>query len=1787
MAKKSAFEEARDFLKGATISVGNKLSAFGQDYMNYGRKLQQQKIDRAQRIQSFIKDNPYVDFTRPSLLGPIGQIKPSRQAMENIPAFNFADKAVERQNTGLKKFGVGLALGIPQSILNTPRMLTGGIIRTENAVRDRKPLTQVIGTATEPAEGLLNLLTMGAGGGLASQGGRQLLIRGSEGVGKQSLKQLFVKGIGTGAKYGFGYGTLQGLQANQNANNVGEQLLGTLPYSATGAVTGGAIGGPVAVTSYVLNNAITKYLTPAIRNMFLENKKIGGFLTPEEMRQSAKMVGNSRPGFVQWANQIADAAEQQGLVIKLDLQGTSPNKMGQLMRVRGGETYSAVLVQPPTSNISPAAIQSVPQTQLMSPEARPQLNAPTVPIIPPSEARTFVTNATSPEAPTVAPTLEEVVAPAEKIIQLGQTSLKNILPNMSPNVQTIANQLVPAGENIQTSDGIKLLFGQKLAIPEDIAVRLSKEITSLENEAGKYASAGVAIPAELSSDIKQLTKQLAGVEEVPGIKQLTVAEAEKKFSVGKAPSPVETSPFSDIITTGEIPGVKKPEVPFDQAETFQTTLRMLDEFRRVNSEIPDIFTPKAVDASKILSDEQVAQTALDNFRGYAPNKEPAIKYTPEVEARFQELSTMKADFQKQIGEIEDALRNYEFYGKRFGELLNKTELKSLKTDLVKSVKSIDQEAKGLQETGEPIMVLAPAEPVPGNDELAIEALRNWRDGVPPIEKSPAEALLSTAREPDYYKNLTPEQKAKGIEEAGNAAERMTGGKDEVEGSPLEEGPQIATAKALEEVNKSLGRPVEFNKAQKELFNSIFAKWIGQRDVAKTEGVELAEKFAGIPAELGPEIIRARENPDIPMSEEVAQWIKPIAEEYDRLYQTAVDAGINIHYLNNYMTHIWEKSPEEVATAYLAAKTRFNFAGERLIPTYDEGIQMGLTPRFTHPAQIIAHYVERLEQTKANVKMMLDLKAAGIVVSAAEGIKYPGYAAISAPGVDRSIGRTTVGKKTGLVVGDYYAPREVANVLNKVFSPDERNWFGKTVGVGAKLSGLVQDVTLSGGLPYTPLNAYTFGQAVKEFTAGVGGMWNSPVLSTKRILSPIVSVLRSTIPGQSTQFFKDNVGVIKEMQALNIPVSTNYSIENIIDKKLAERVFGKGVREIWNKAINEPTFKKFMPMLQINMYKDIKNAALKKNMSPEVASEVAAKAVKSFYGVVGSEEIAKRSRVFHDAISTVLFAPKYRESMVRIWWTAAKSASPIGVEGGKVKGNNPFNLSNLTSTNFLIGTLLTIAAYNIAQIAITGKPMSENPEGMEDKLLIPIAGGTVMGIPILPSVGTVPRAAIRTLNDILRGDIPAALGESKAYLSSLLAPLVEAGTNENYFGQQIYEDNDSPAQKYKKMGLYLATAYNHPWIEAVISHYVNNEPTYQTISKAMELPIRWYTTKSINAKYYYANLDQARTSLSPDAQVVWDKLHPSSGPVYTDEDGLAVDDARSTMANALDRIAHPEIVVAEGDVELQTAQDQGNPVNPFYNLTAGQQLTVLMLKTFYPGEATKKQIQNENLEWLQPYWDARDTWYKDMESRGLMKKDSPGDVSQNKKDTVYALVDKGVTSTKEITSILNDASVRQGSDMTFTEDEVNKAIVDRGYITPSPEVQQKLDYYNTLPKGTGARSRYLRANPDVTAYFDAQTQLTNDKRLELGLPPTSSSGGSSGWGSYKAKPKIKVPAASKSKKVSLKGPLKTTITPLKTTKTSLRSSVKAIPKRTYSIGSPSGKVSLKVKNNLPAVLSGIK
>jgi len=860
-------------------------------------------------------------------------------------------------------------------------------------------------------------------------------------------------------------------------------------------------------------------------------------------------------------------------------------------------------------------------------------------------------------------------------------------------------------------------------------------------------------------------------------------------------------------------------------------------------------------------------------------------------------------------------------------------------------------------------------------------------------------------------------------------------------------------KGIEMTSEETQTAADFSsfKAEEDpkVFKKIFADWIGKRESSKTKATVEASKFSNVPG--NPEdIIKSVEGGNIKLSPEQQTYSTELRKTYDKLFEEAKKEGVDMNYLENYLTHIWDKPITQVAQEYKNAKQTFGFAGNRSLPTYEEGIKMGLVPKYNNTAQILEDYTRRLNETFANIELFKNLKKEGLIVSGNKVSNSPDFAPINAPGFPRA--RATIGDQQ-TVISNWYAPKNVANQINRIFTPQDYGMLGKVAETGAKVSGAIQDITLSGGLPKTPLNAWSVAQVTKEVLSG-------------RIISPFKNLFRSLSTNASNKFFEENAGQIIKMQERNIPLQTTFETKNLINQSTAKKLFGDSVGSAWNKVMNEPTFKLFMPQLQISLFNDIEAKLISKGIDQKQAADTAAQAVKNFYGIVGSDVLASRNKLGKDLTQTVLFAPRYRESMINFWANNIKALK------------NPFSAENITNTKFSIGAIMTFIAMNAVNKANTGKNMWENPEGKEDKMLIKTQDGYI-GVPFLSSIATIPRLTIKTGKHLISGNLPETVNDMKSLLSSGVRPVVDIFTNEDYFGGEIYDPDST--NKWGDIGLYLAGQYNHPYIREImnvagqsLSPEVKKKlglnkqsvPAYQTFSKALELPFRFYNNKvgrdALSSAYYYESKDEALKELNSKEKQIYTTLEQTRP-----DDISASADIQMDMAEALTLLANPSVLRTKAKTAIDTAAKTGETLDPFYTLTPEQQQTVLRLKTFYPGDKEKSNITNENIDWLKPYWTARSAYFDELESKGIIQ---PQEESEE-----YA----------------------------------------------SPEMQKKLDYYYTLPYGTGARTQYINANPDLVEYWDKKRAITNEKRAELGLTQQE------GFTKYAKKPKKVSISASKS------------------------------------------------------------
>lgn len=698
------------------------------------------------------------------------------------------------------------------------------------------------------------------------------------------------------------------------------------------------------------------------------------------------------------------------------------------------------------------------------------------------------------------------------------------------------------------------------------------------------------------------------------------------------------------------------------------------------------------------------------------------------------------------------------------------------------------------------------------------------------------------------------------------------------------------------------------EGNKKGFQKIFSEFIGKKDASSTRGVVQGIKIKNVPANPV-EVIKAIENPQGNHSPEVKKYIEQFRKLDDEVFNKAKELGLDIAYRENHIAHLWNRPQPQVEQMYQVFKQKYGLANERIIPTYEEGIKMGLEPKYNNPSQILAESVKKLEEVKAGIEAFTKLKDQGFIVPASVGMRRADFAPIQATGFPKNASR--VNKDLG-TLGNWYAPKEIADQINRVFSSQDYGPIGSILEKGKNLSGFVQDIGLSGGVPKTPMNAFGAAQILKESLAG-------------RPVQAVSSFIRSFSDNASKKYFENNSGQIIKMQERNIPISSSFNIKNLAGgtmdevKGMVSKAFNKDVKgslgnlkNIWDSTMNEPTFQKFMPQLQVSLFNDIEKAALKNGKDANSAADIAAQAVKNFYGTTGSDVRAAQQGVqnplVQDFLGTFTFAPKFRESMINFWVNNAKALK------------NPLSLENRTNTAFVGGAIATYIGMDRLNYALNGRHMSENPQGTEDKLLVPVGGGDVIGVPFLSSIATIPRALYREGKMLIKGDISSAARDAgQTFTSMMIKPIADVIANSDYFGNEIAKDDMDSKEKYQAQAKYLISQYtSHPYLKELTNPSNQGDPAYQRLSRSMELPFRFYTEASLASKTYFAARDKALSSMNDKEQSAFNSIPKAD-----------TNDPNTRILKYQIYLTYPKVFEAKQKIELETAAKTNRAIDPLY------------------------------------------------------------------------------------------------------------------------------------------------------------------------------------------------------------------------------------------------------------------
>lgn len=209
--------------------------------------------------------------------------------------------------------------------------------------------------------------------------------------------------------------------------------------------------------------------------------------------------------------------------------------------------------------------------------------------------------------------------------------------------------------------------------------------------------------------------------------------------------------------------------------------------------------------------------------------------------------------------------------------------------------------------------------------------------------------------------------------------------------------------------------------------------------------------------------------------------------------------------------------------------------------------------------------------------------------------------------------------------------------------------------------------------------------------------------------------------------------------------------------------------------------------------------------------------------------------------------------------------------------------------------------------------------------------------------------------------------------------------------------------------------------------------------------------------FFQARDRALSNLNKEEKDAYELLHPGG-------EGVSDYDPRKTIINANLRLKYPNVFDAEQSIAIGKAGGDLTKVDPLYLLTKEAARIYLRYQAQNPGSDDKKGLREAN-PWVTKVAEQRSEYF------------DKNPIPQDNLSTV----DK----------VLMEASQRAATPP-----------------SPSPETQLKLNFYNSLPQGTGARTAFLKANPDIITFFQQAAAHTNKQRMMLGLPATPAFGSTS-------------------------------------------------------------------------------
>jgi hypothetical protein len=258
-------------------------------------------------------------------------------------------------------------------------------------------------------------------------------------------------------------------------------------------------------------------------------------------------------------------------------------------------------------------------------------------------------------------------------------------------------------------------------------------------------------------------------------------------------------------------------------------------------------------------------------------------------------------------------------------------------------------------------------------------------------------------------------------------------------------------------------------------------------------------------------------------------LKAIADKFRRILDykrdevRALGPGELDHFIRDYFPHVWE-NPSEAAAIIKKASIEGGkaFLKAREIPTTKEGMELGLKPKSDNPVDLVLMKVREMNKFILAQNVIKDLEGRGIAQRVPMGAEAPeGYVPINdkislykekaplnpQPG---ALGLEGVDMASDgyRVMGQYWAPQEVAQVVNNYLSPGRRG--SKLFEAYLSLANSLNQFQL--GLSAFHLGFTSLDAATSKFALGVEHLVDGNLVAAGKAIAgtPVAPVMNAVL-----------------------------------------------------------------------------------------------------------------------------------------------------------------------------------------------------------------------------------------------------------------------------------------------------------------------------------------------------------------------------------------------------------------------------------------------------------------------------------------------------------------------------------------------------------------------------------------------------------------------------------------------------------------------------------------------------